>query len=559
MRPYNFFFCFSLFLGMVFSTHAQEKKLNHKPFDSLLLPEHSSVLRIPFTHEAYSYYDYYMGLGGTESHTAVKPYAYKEVNRYLNLDGQVLALQTGSKTWLGRKLFNEHLVQVKDEDFWFDADFMVDLSLGKDNSEQIDYTYNNSRIFKVQGGLGKNFNFYAIVYETQARFTQYLNKWVKDNEVPNSGGLVPGRNKAKGYGENAYDFSVSEGYVSFEPSKYFEIQMGSGTNFIGDGYRSLFVSDVSVPYPYVRINTSFWRFKYTNLWMWMRDVRRPLMEDSVHARKYVSAHYLSFNVTDNFNLGFYEGIITAGDNGMDMDFLNPLLFYKTWEFSRGEFGGNGVIGFSSKWVIKKSWHLYAQFLFDEFKLSEVSAGDGWWANKYGYQVGLKKYNALGIRDLYLQGEYNRIRPYTYAHDDVLLNYGHYDQPIAHLWGGNAWEAIGIARYKKNRFFVNAKASYGVKGFDPTVEQSYGGDIYKSYNDRVYDYGNFVGQGDRAEIINAQLNTGFVVNPVLNMRIYTSLTYRDYVSSPENYYFDNGNTVWFQVGLKSNLFNWNIDF
>lgn len=557
MKHTKLFILFSLMISGIYGQN-DLNNLTKPRFDTLFLPEHHSNLRLTFTHEAYAKYDFYMGREAN-THTAVKPYTYKEVQEVYDMDAFVKGVEKNKKTWVGRKLWNEHLFQVKEDDFWFNGDFTVGLSLGKDNSEDIEYTYNNTRIFKVQGGLGKNLSFYAAIFESQARFTSYLNKWVFDNKPPNSEGLVPGRNKAKRYATDAYDYSVSEGYVSWTPSKFFNIQTGNGTNFIGDGYRSLVLSDAATPYPFVKINTTFWKFRYTNLWMWMRDMRRDRMVNGAHARKYVSLHYLSYNITKNWNIGLLESIITAGNNGMDMDFLNPLLFYKTIEFSRGENGGNGLLAFTSKWVPKENIHLYGQFLFDEFKLEEIQDGNGWWANKYGYQLGVKYFNAFKVNNLFLQAEYNRMRPYTGSHGEIELNYGHYNQPIGHLWGSNFSEFIAIARYSKNRFFANAKVVVGEKGFDPSEDVNYGGDIFKSYNNRVNDYGNFVGQGSKAAIFIGDIQAGYLVNPVLNLRLFAGMTYRTFDAQPTTYSFDNTNTTFFQVGLRSNLFNWNTDF
>ena len=81
------------------------------------------------------------------------------------------------------------------------------------------------------------------------------------------------------------------------PNKHFNFQFGTGKNFIGDGYRSLFLSDVASPYPYFKINTSFWKIKYTNLWMSMQDVRSELTVDGAYKKKFMAIHYLSWNVS----------------------------------------------------------------------------------------------------------------------------------------------------------------------------------------------------------------------------------------------------------------------
>ncbi len=52
-----------------------------------------------------------------------------------------------------------------------------------------------------------------------------------------SEGLVPGRGKAKGFKEDAYDYPVAEGYLAYTPNKFLQFQFGNGKNFIGDGYQ----------------------------------------------------------------------------------------------------------------------------------------------------------------------------------------------------------------------------------------------------------------------------------------------------------------------------------
>lgn len=54
-------------------------------------------------------------------------------------------------------------------------------------------------------------------------------------------------------------------------------------------------------------------------------------------------------------------------------------------------------------------------MLDEFKLHEVIAGNGWWGNKLAFQLGAKAFDLFNIRSLYVQTEFNFVRPYTYSH------------------------------------------------------------------------------------------------------------------------------------------------
>ncbi|TYA66948.1 gliding motility protein RemB, partial [Seonamhaeicola marinus] len=84
-------------------------------------------------------------------------------------------LKKQAKTWVGKKLFNEHLVQLQGENYWFTIDPVFDLQVGNDSEGG--NTYNNTRGFVVQGGLGKKLNFYSSVFESQGRFADYVNRY----------------------------------------------------------------------------------------------------------------------------------------------------------------------------------------------------------------------------------------------------------------------------------------------------------------------------------------------------------------------------------------------
>ena len=220
---------------------------------SLLFPEHKSELNIPFTHELYNGFNYYMNQSDN-SHTAVKPYVYNEVSKFVDLDAQKNDLIKPKSTWFGKKLLNEHMALVKGKDFWITLDPMVDLQVGKDNDGL--NTYNNTRAINISGAIGKNLSFSTSFYESQGRFAKYYNDYA--NSIRPVGGnpaIIPGRGIAKEFGTNGYDYPVAEAYVSYSPSKYFNFQFGNGKNFIGDGYRSLVLSDAATPYPYFKIST----------------------------------------------------------------------------------------------------------------------------------------------------------------------------------------------------------------------------------------------------------------------------------------------------------------
>ncbi|MEC3905800.1 gliding motility protein RemB [Tamlana sp. 2201CG12-4] len=528
-------------------------------------PAYNSQLNIPFTHHDYSRFDRNMNLLGTNSHTASKPFLYEEVAQYYNFKTEKEKLQKEATTWAGRKLWNEHLVQLQGKDYWFTIDPVFDLQAGKDTDADFKSTYNNTRGIVVQGGLGKNFNFYTAVFESQGRFADYVNRYAESLKAfgPDPA-IIPGRGIAKRFKTDSYDYPVAEAYLSYTPSKYFNFQFGHGKTFIGDGYRSLVLSDVASPHPFFKINTKFWKIKYTNTWMWLRDVRPEAEQDKSFLTKYIANHYLSWNVSKRLNLGFFESVIWENSNnrGFDVNYLNPIIFYRAIEFQTGQGAGNAILGATAKYKWNDNINMYSQFILDEFSLNDIKAGEKSWKNKYGYQLGIKYYNAFKIDNLMLQLEYNRIRPYTYSHNTIVLNYAHSNESKAHPWGANFSEAIVIGRYHYKRWFANAKLIFGVRGLDfndGNDDFSYGADIYRDYNDRPFDTGVKIGQGIKTKIFNGNLQAGYLINPSSNLKVFTDITVRDFNPEANTVSTFKNNTIWINFGLRTDLFNWYFDF
>lgn len=526
-------------------------------------PRASSEINIPFSHELYSRFTDDVNQIGTNFHTSVKPFLYAEVKPYYDFQLQTEQLLKPVDSWIGRKIWNEHLFTFRGEDYWFTVDFALDMQVGKDLDSELDVTYNNTRAAIFQGGLGKNFNFYSVVYENQGRFADYYNRYAESLRPGSEGAaIIPGRGIAKSFMGQAYDYPVAEGYLSYSPGKFFNLQFGHGKNFIGDGYRSLLLSDNASPYPFFKLNTTFWKIKYTNTWMSLRDVRPEVTGEGSYRTKFMANHYLSYNVTKRLNIGFFESVMWENDNdrGFDLNYLNPIIFYRAIEFSTGAQAGNAIIGLTGKYKWSDQFLIYGQWLIDEFSSSDVFGGEGSWKNKHGFQLGANYFDAFGIPELKLQLEYNQVRPYTYSHNTITLNYGHNNQSMAHQWGANFRELIGIARYKNGRYYGHLKMIYGERGFDFDPQGAfYGGDIYRNEELRPFETGVEIGQGNTTDSFFSEAEVGYIVNPATNLKFFGSFIFRNF--DPEvttAAHFDN-NTYWFNIGLRTDIFNWYFDY
>jgi hypothetical protein len=529
--------------------------------------EYTSQLNIPFTHQFYAQFDPAINSVGTNSHTAGKPYIYQEVAKYYDLKKSKDDLKKPASTWWGEKLWNEHMVQLQSKNYWFTLDPVADLQIGKDTDADFNSTFNNTRGVFIQGGLGNKLSFSTSIFESQGRFAQYYNQYAESiASKPGSGtetAIIPGRGIAKRFKDDAYDYPIAEAYLSYTPSSFFNVQFGHGKNFIGDGYRSLFQSDVASPHTFLKINTNFWKIKYTNTFMWLRDVRPEVEKDGAFLTKYVANHYLSWNVSKRLNLGLFESVMWVDSNGrgLDVNYLNPIIFYRAIEFESGQDSGNAIVGLSGKYKWNDQVNIYSQFVLDEFSLNDVKAGNKSWKNKFGYQIGAKYYNAFKVKNLMLQLEYNRVRPFTYSHNSIVLNYAHSNQSMAHLWGANFSEAIVLGHYRYKRWYGDAKFIFGKRGFDFNTEEdsfNYGGDIYRTEVDRNASSGIKVAQGNTTKVFHAELQGGYLVNPATNLKLFAYVAFRDFNPQADTAATFKNSTVWFNLGLRTDLFNWYFD-
>ena len=549
----------------------KNKNQELKEFDDIVYKKYTnpklvSHLNIPFSHSFYAHFDSSMNQVGTNNHTGSKPFTYAEVSKYYDLKEANLKLQKPASGWWARKIWNENMVEIQGDGYWFTVNPLFDLQVGKSTPSAAKYTYVNTRGIQVEGGLGEQLNFTTTIYESQGRFADYFNRYAES--IKPSGGnpaIIPGIGIAKRFKSDAYDFPLAEANLTYTPNRFVNLQLGYGRNFIGDGYRSLLQSDGASPYPFFKINTTFWKIKYTNTYMWLKDVTPIQTVEKTYATKFMANHYLSWNVTKRFTLGLFESVVWANTNnrGFDKSFVNPIIFYRAVEFGSSSRSGNAILGLTGKYKWNNQINFYGQFILDEFSLSDIKAQNKSWKNKYGYQLGIKYFNALNIPNLLLQVEYNHVRPYVYSHSEPLTNYGHNNQSMGHQWGGNFKEFIVIGRYHKGRFFTDAKVTFGLRGldFDTTLDNfNFGGNIYKDYDvNRPYDSGVTIGQGNKTTLFIGDFQAGYLVNPATNLKLFGSFIYRDFNPSQNTATTFKESTTWFSIGLRADIFNWYFDY
>lgn len=394
---------------------------------------------------------------------------------------------------------------------------------------------------------------------TASRFQvpAYLKNGVETSFITPDGQLWHQKN-------NGYHTTNFNGFLDFHPGSVFQFRVGHGRNFIGEGYRSMMLSDNAGNYSYGRITADIWRLKYMVLYAHLKDIgTNPSRNYQLNESKFSTIHYLSWNINKWFNLGFFESVVWPGrdtlvERGYDPNYLNPIIFMRPVEFSTGS-SDNSLLGMAFNFKPTVGFMLYSQFVLDEFLFSELTADakdilatdpgrqSGWWANKYAIQLGAKAHNIFGFEGLGVQTEVNITRPFTYSHGNSSQNYGHLNRSLAHPLGANFVESVSILSYQYENTLIEGKLQYFQQGHS-TDSTNFGEDIFQPYRSRSSEYGHYTGQGRLRTVLAAGVTFNHIIVPETNLRIFGDFTIRNQKIGSSR------TDIFLTVGIRSSITN-----
>ncbi|MCA5006489.1 gliding motility protein RemB [Sphingobacterium bovistauri] len=495
----------------------------------------SLIVKAQVENEVYSYeqstkYNNILYNVRTRFHTSSKPFLFK--NELLNRkDSLEYANSSSSTNFIMRKLFNEHLVDVEKEDHSFYLDFLPDFQIG---SELIDNdnrsTWLNTRGIQAGLTIKDRFTFYTSLYENQGVFANYLDQYIAET------GVVPGQSSSKNPLGKTKDWMYATASLTYDFSPYFQLTAAFDKNHIGDGYRSLLLSDFSSNYTQLKFTGEIGNVQYTSVWAYMNDPVNPRL-DSLNSGgrfgdgiKYGAFQYIDYNATNRLSVGFFQAVVwanrnQAGHRGFDFNYLNPGILFRPVENNNRTSPDKMFLGLNAKYKVLNNITAYGQFLLGEFTAKEFFANNGYAHNKWGTQLGVRGFDMFGVQNLHFLAEYNLVRPYTYQHFASISNYSNNGEPLAHPRGANFREFLGTAQYTWNRFEFNGKAMISSFGTDPNAETNMGGDIFQPYTAIPNMYGNKIGQGVKNNLYFADLRASYVLNPKYNLRLELGYTQR----------------------------------
>ncbi|MCC6180955.1 MAG: hypothetical protein IT237_03880 [Bacteroidia bacterium] len=471
-----------------------------------------------------------------QTHSAIQPYISFYSKQYEFIADSTKLFKYVADDPAINKIFFDHLIHLKSKNnkYEFKVNPLLNFEFGRayyDTTSIYTKTSTNTRGFIASGAIGKDFYFETMFAENQSVFPAYVALYSKQTKI------IPGQGRYKAFKTTGYDYAFTSGFISYQPIKQVNIQIGHGKQKIGNGYRSLLLSDNAFNYPYLRI-TSQWlkgKLQYSNIYAVFMNLTTggaptPPYTEPLFQKKAASFQFLSFNATKRFNIGLFQGMIwSAADSlnrqHLDWQYFNPVIFSNIGFYGLNN-KNNILIGATTNFKISSQLSVYAQFMGDDFS-NTLTLG-----NTFGYQAGIKYFDAFNLKNLMLQVEYNDVTEGSYNNPLTAYSnqsYSHYNQNIAYT-PGYGKELVAIADYKFKRAFVNVK--YNMQWL--TLNK------FEFYNNSIF----------RTQI-------GYTINTAYNFNISLGYNYRQ--QQFPDFKLSNNTTSFYTISLKSNLYNTYYDF
>lgn len=412
---------------------------------------------------------------------------------------------------LFRKFRKESLIEVQKKDFYIGADVLFNFQAGRDLAvDSVRNLSTNTRGVRVYGNIGKKVYFETSFLENQSYFPDFLSNSI------DQAGVVPGQGAPKDFKETGYDYAYATGFFNVQLNKHFNFQFGHDKLFVGDGYRSLLLSDNAFNYPFLKATTTLWkgRIQYHTTWAQLQTLERTPKtgeNSAIFKRKAGTFHFLSFSPVKQIEVGLFEGITWQrwqdgeGSRDFDYNFINPVIYSNSLA-KQDDNDISAVFGTTLRLLPVEKVKVYGQYTNN-------------YEGEDGFQLGFKTYDLL-INDLTFQVEYNQLDEGFSHYSQTLSSYSHYNESLAHPAGDGFEELLAGINYRYRDVFLNLR-----------------------YIARLEDKGSF----DPYAI---DLRLGYLINPVSNFNVYVGMFRRDYNSSE---------TEWIYFGIKTSLTNYYYDF
>ncbi len=378
-------------------------------------------------------------------------------------------------------LLNENLISIEKENFSLIINPVLNLNIGfSKNDKSKKYYTQNTRGIDVSAKIGKKLFIHSDFYENQSYLIDYFRK--------EASFVVMGQGRTKPFKDGGTDFASSSASILYQINDNIALEFGNDKLFIGDGYRSLILSDCSFYYPFLKADFSYKNFSYQAIYTEYQNVMNSDNEISVLNKRRGQYNIFSYNLKNKLRLSVFEASLWNGKNfsSLPASFYLPIIGIKKTLYKFDDETNNLFYGLNILFSASRTAKLYTQVVIDD--LSKDST-------KYSLQFGSK----FLLNHFFLQAELNYSKENTYNHYDASLNNNHFNYPLALPLSNDFAEIVLRTKYYKHRFLVDYKFSFARNSFS----------VYK--DNRNFTFSDF--------------KLSFFINPKTNLSLFINYFYR----------------------------------
>ncbi len=384
-------------------------------------------------------------------HPSIQPFL-EPLHIKFNIDS------TLKKSIFSKKLWEESLLDVVQDDVYIIADPLFNFSIGK-NVTKSNFFFSNVRGFRIAGSITSKVSFETRFYENQFIYPDYLSDKAKfrASHEPSIDAIAFGIGRAKIFKENGLDASLSNGYLSFSPFENINFQLGHGRHFFGNGYRSLVLSDYAPDYPYFSAQYYLFNKKilYKHVTAWMTNLNRipsSSTSEALFVPKSSNFNQFSFQESDKFSISIFEGSIYNNYNSLGR--VSPLASFYVPILGASLIDRNSTN--STNLIYGLNWNL--QFFENWTVFNQYSMNSD---KKIGVQIGLKHINLFGFKQSFLNIEFNTLPTGFYSTDSSSLfqKYSHLGHELAHPLGSGFKEFLFKGQFSCKNLFIRMNYNY----------------------------------------------------------------------------------------------------
>ncbi|MEA1987204.1 MAG: capsule assembly Wzi family protein [Candidatus Marinimicrobia bacterium] len=385
--------------------------------------------------------------------------------------------------------------EKNNELLWLDFDFYDRVEIK--NSE---FRHVGAMGFIISSQIGEHFSLYVDAYQYGQSINDEFTKFTPEMNKP-----------FRSIEGNMYNTDKSDAYIQHS-SKIGIFTLGQEPIRWGNSKNTMILgkNNFNSSFAFVKWERKFHKSKFTFLHGSLLPENYyidSLSNRRAYRQKYIVGHRWDFMPFEKLHFGFTEMTI-YGERNPELVYFIPTIFL--WSPGHNLMDrDNTLMAVEFEYFPINRMKFYGTWFLDELSYSRLFTK--WWANKFGYQMGLHLTPDFKKVSTDFNFEFSTVRPWTYTHKYSINSFTHAGENLGFEYGPNTqlWEL-------QNRWWITKRQiltfeyqllKRGVKFANDTTGYDIGNDVNQNYENRnpEFDYATDGLMGDIIDVHSFSVN------------------------------------------------------